>query len=61
MNEEYYTFDSLVLIKIQHPNGNIETRPLMVGGMKRHTAMQLEQLRSKKVWTIAELREIEGW
>lgn len=65
MNKEYcrkyYLFDSLEDIQIQHPNGNIELRPVMVAGMKRHTPEQLAALRAKAIWTVTELRELEGW
>lgn len=61
MKEKYYPSDSIEDIQIQHRNGEVKIRPLGVKDMKVHTVEQLEQLESKAVWTISELRKIEGW
>lgn len=66
MKNEYYLFDSGEEIKILHSvfgrtYHRIVSRPLMVAGMKRHTAEQLEKLRSIELWTVDELRAVEGW
>lgn len=59
--EKYYLNNSMETIKIRHSDTMIEIRPLMVAGMLKHTAKQLEKLRSKELWTISELRELENW
>ena len=57
----YYIQTSDEVISIRRSDNTIGTRALMVEGMLRHTAKQLEELRSAGVLTLQKLAKIEKW
>jgi len=58
----YYIENSEETIQIKSSmSDKIYTRPLMVEGMGRHTTEQLQELRSRDVFTLHEVAKIEKW
>jgi len=56
----YYGEDSDETILIEGAYGTYE-RLLRVKGMYKHDERVIETLRSKDIWSVDELRHIEGW
>ena len=57
----YYIESSPEVVLIEHPDGSITPRPLMVEGMQRHTEHQLMSLRARDKFKIGEIADIERW
>ncbi len=62
MITEYYTETSKETISIRHRDNTITSRPVKVEGMRVHDELTLRLLTSdpKKIWSIDELRKLEG-
>jgi len=60
---EYYEKDSDDFIKIIQSDDEIVLRPVEVKDMKVKDDRVIQELRRNpdKLWTVKELRELEGW
>ena len=67
IEDKYYSkqagmFTSFTL-QIEHLDKTIHNRPLIIEGMRRHDLTTMKTLLENpdKVWTLQEIRTLEGW